>query len=69
MSDCCCRASSLGAGQIALQDAAVWPSASKRNGNVSVTVAKFVGTICCHHVCDGVHNANKGYLLYFISPY
>jgi hypothetical protein len=44
----------LGAGQVALQDAAVWPRASKRNGNVVVTVAKFVGPICCRHVCGRV---------------
>lgn len=43
----------LGAGQITLQDAAVWPRASKRNGNVVVTVAKFVGPVCCRHVCGG----------------
>jgi hypothetical protein len=44
----------LGAAQVALQDAAVWPRASKRNGNVVVTVAKFAGPICCRHVSGGV---------------
>jgi hypothetical protein len=44
----------LSAGEVALQAAAVWPRASKRNCNVVVTVAKFVGPVCCRHVCGGV---------------
>lgn len=44
----------LSAGEVALQAATVWPRASKRNGDVVVTVTKFVGPVCCRHVCGGV---------------
>jgi hypothetical protein len=44
----------LSASEVALQAAAVWPRASKRNGDVVVTIAKLVGPVCCRHVCGGV---------------